>query len=122
MKLLTHRGLTPRAHGVVDYLACAGMFFLPGALGLPKKTQRASQGAALAYLGVAALTDYPLALRRVILFQVHGRTELLSVPLLALMPRLLDAETDRETQYWRALAALVSTAYLSTDWKADPDE
>ncbi|RTR26837.1 hypothetical protein [Deinococcus radiophilus] len=121
MKLLTPRGLTPRTHGAVDYLACAGMFWLPGALGLPEKTRRASQLAALSYLGVAALTDYPLALRRVIPFRVHGQTELLSVPLLALMPRLLDANT-RERQYWHALAGLVSVAYLGTDWKADPDE
>ncbi|MCY1704322.1 hypothetical protein [Deinococcus sp. SL84] len=86
------------------------------------KTQRASQGAALAYLSVAALTDYPLALRRVMPFQIHGQIELLSVPLLALMPRLLNTDNGQETQYWRALAGLVSTAYLSTDWNAGSED
>lgn len=121
MTLLTRRGLTPRAHGAVDSVACGAIFFLPGVLKLPHRTRRASQAAALGYLGISVLTDYPLGLRRRVPFQVHGRTELLSVPLLTAVPRLFGDASPRERTYWLALALTVTAAYVATDWNADPD-
>lgn len=123
MKLLTKRGLTPRVHGMVDYAACAAMLLLPGRLGLSAPAQKASQAFALSYLGVTVLTDFPLAVKRMIPFPVHGQIELLSAPLLLLTPQLIDREAGKsEHYYFQGLTLMVLTAYLSTDWRASPDE
>lgn len=122
MSLLTRRGLTPRAHGIVDYGACAAMLALPAILKLSPAARTASRAFALGYLGVSALTDYPPALRRLIPFQWHGRTELLSAPLVLLTPRLLGgAATAADRTYFAALTGMVLGAYLATDWRAEPD-
>jgi hypothetical protein len=108
-------------HGVVDYVACAAMLVLPGALGLSPKARLASQAFALSYLGVAALTDYPYSLKRVLPFEWHGRLELMTAPLVALTPTLLGTRDQRDHQYFEGLTLVVLGTYLATDWRADPD-
>ncbi|MFC4424958.1 hypothetical protein [Deinococcus navajonensis] len=121
MSMLTRRGLTPRAHGLVDYVACAAMLALPGALKLSPQARLASQAFALSYLGVSALTDYPYSLKRALPFPWHGRIELLTVPVLALTPTLLGLKAEQDHRYFEGLTLMVLSAYLATDWKADPN-
>lgn len=123
MKLFISRGVTPRVHGAVDYAACAAMLLLPGRLGLSAPAKKASQAFALSYLGITLLTDFPPAVKRLIPFPVHGQIELLSAPLLLLTPKLLHQQAGKsEHSYFQGLTLLVLTAYLSTDWHANPDE
>lgn len=117
----TRPGLSPRMHGVVDYAACAAMLALPRVLRLSPKARLASQAFALSYLGVAALTDYPYSLKRVLPFEWHGRLELMTAPLLALTPILLGTRDRRDHQYFEGLTLVVLGTYLATDWRADPD-
>ncbi|WP_221090928.1 hypothetical protein [Deinococcus aquaedulcis] len=110
--------VTPRVHGIIDYVACAGLLVLPRVLGLSPAARARSQAFAAAYLALTAVTDFPPALRRTVPFPWHGRAELLSVPLVLLSAR---GEGPREGRYFAGAAAMVLTAFISTDWAADPD-
>jgi len=89
--------------------------------GLRPEARTASFAFAGTYLLVSALTDYPLALKRVIPFPVHGRIELVSTPALLLVPSLMGAlKGGKERAYFIGLAATVLSVYTLTDWKADP--
>ncbi|GAA5512740.1 hypothetical protein Dcar01_01462 [Deinococcus carri] len=109
----------PRIHGVIDYAACAAMLAAPSLLHLKGSARTASYVFAASYLGVSALTDYPLSLRRLIPFPVHGQIELASVPTLLLVAAL--QKGTRERAYFAALAGTVLTVYSLTDWQANPD-
>lgn len=114
--------ISPRLHGVIDYAACAGMLTLPGLLRLSPAARTASTTFALSYLGLSTLTDYPLAVRRLIPFPVHGRVELGSTPALLLLPALLGGlKTTREKVYFLALVGTVLTVYRLTNWQEAPD-
>ena len=114
--------ISPRLHGVIDYVACASMLALPVLLGLRPAARSASFAFAGAYLLVSALTDYPPALKRVIPFPVHGSIELVSAPALLLVPALMGVLKDgRERAYFIGLAGTVLSVYALTDWKADPN-
>jgi hypothetical protein len=84
------RILSPRTHGVLDYLVGGLLIAAPRLLGFADH-QLASQVPVL--LGVAAifsslLTAYPLGLLRVLPFRLHLRLDLLSGVLLASSPWL----------------------------------
>ncbi|PTA67200.1 hypothetical protein [Deinococcus arcticus] len=110
--------VTPRVHGVIDYVACAGLLVLPRLLGLSPAARARSQALAAGYLALTVITDFPLAVRRTVPFPWHGRAELLSLPLVLLSAR--GAKTN-DRRYFAGVAAMVLTAFLSTDWGADPD-
>ena len=100
--------ISPRLHGAIDYVACASMLALPVFFGLRPAAQTASFAFAGTYLLVSGLTDYPLALKRVIPFPVHGRIELASVPALLLLPSLMGALKDGKARaYFIGLAGTV---------------
>lgn len=114
--------LTPRRHGVVDYAACALMLAAPPLLGLSPAARRVSTLFAGTYLVVTALTDFPLGLRRIIPFPVHGKIELASVPALIALPAVMGAMSGiREKAYFAGLVGTVLTAYSLTQWDADAD-
>ncbi|GMA16138.1 hypothetical protein E5F05_08695 [Deinococcus metallilatus] len=111
--------ITPRVHGVIDYAACAAMLAAPALLHLKGGARTTSAVFAASYLGVSALTDYPLGLRHLIPFPVHGKIELASVPALLLVAAL--QKGARKRVYFLALAGTVLTVYSLTDWQADPE-
>lgn len=114
-----NKPINPRVHGLIDYAACALMVAAPPLLHLGPRARTASYALAGSYLGVSALTDYPVALRRVIPFPLHGKIELSTVPVLLLLGTL--HKGARERSYFLGLAATVLGAYALTDWQADPD-
>ena len=114
-----NKPITPRVHGLIDYAACALMLAAPHLLKLSPKARTASYVLAGSYLGVSTLTDYPVAVRRLIPFPVHGKIELSTVPVLLLLASLGHGARDRN--YFLGLAGTVLGAYTLTDWQADPD-
>lgn len=111
--------ITPRLHGAVDHAACALMLAAPRLLRLDPGARRISYALAGSYLGVSALTDYPLAVRRVIPFPVHGKIELSTLPALLLAAAVQGG--SRERAYFLGLAGTVAAVYTLTDWDANPD-
>lgn len=111
--------ISPRLHGAIDYAACALMVAAPHLLDLHPAARKLSYALAGSYLGVSALTYYPLALRRLIPFPVHGKIELSTLPVLLLAAAL--QQNTRDRAYFLGLAGTVAGVYRLTDWQANPD-
>jgi len=72
--------------------------------------------------GLNALTDQPLALKRLVPFRTQGTIELLSGPAFVILPWLTGAlEDPRARNYFLALGAVLVTVYNLTDLDADPN-
>jgi hypothetical protein len=110
------------AHGAIDYGFLALNLSAPSLLGLNGAAR------ALAYLfGGAqgllnAVTDQPLALRRIVPFGTHGTIELPSGPLFVALPLITGALKEAKARaYFLILGAVLVAVYGLTDWEAQPD-
>ena len=117
-----NKPIKPGAHGAIDHGFLALNLSAPSLLGL-KGTART-----LAYLfgaiqgGLNALTDQPLALRRIVPFKTHGTIELSGGPLFLALPWLTGAlKASKARAYFLALGAVLVTVYSLTDWDAEPN-
>ena len=119
MSIATSKPIKPRAHGVIDYGFLAMNLAAPSLLGLKGAAKK------LCYLfggvqgGLNAMTDQPLALKRLVPFRTHGTVELLSGPAFVALPWLTGALRDpRARNYFLVLGAILATVYNLTDWNA----
>jgi hypothetical protein len=114
------------AHGAIDYGFLALNLSAPSLLGLNGAAR------ALAYLfggaqgGPNAVTDQPLALRRIVPFGTHGTMELSSGPLFAALPLALPWPTGapkgpEARAYFLILGAVLVAVYGLNDREAQPD-
>ena len=114
------------AHGAIDYGLLGLNLSAPSLLGLNGAAR------ALAYLfggaqgGLNAVTDQPLALRRIVPFRTHGTIELSSGPLFVALPLALPwltgalKEPEART-YFLILGAVLVAVYGLTEREAQPD-
>lgn len=65
------RIVSPRMHGMMDYLSAGTMMVLPRKMGFSKSTTNLMTGAGAAVLGMSLLTRYPFGLVRVLPMPVH---------------------------------------------------
>jgi len=115
--------ISPTAHGAIDYSAVGLMLLGPTLLGLKGRARTLSHLFGATYAVVSALTDYKLAIKRLIPFRAHGLIEISSVPVLLALPLVLGAwKQPRARGFFVVLAATVATVYSLTDWDADTDE
>lgn len=115
--------ISPTAHGAIDYSSVGLMLLAPKMLGLKGSAKTLSHLFGLTYLVVSALTDYKLAIKRLIPFRAHGLIEISSAPLLVVVPLLFGAWKQKKGRnFFLILAATVATVYSLTDWDADTDE
>lgn len=120
---MSKKPISPNAHGALDYSSVGLMLAAPRLLGLKGRASTLSLFFGLTYAVVSALTDYKLALKRVIPFRVHGLIEISSVPMILALPLMLGAwKQAKARNFFLALAATVVTVYSLTDWDADTDE
>jgi hypothetical protein len=125
-----NRPIKSGAHGAIDYGFLALNLSASSLLGLNGPAR------ALAYLfggaqgSLNAVTDQPLALRRIVPFGTHCTIELSGGPLfvalpLALplaLPWLTGALKEPEARaYFLILGAVLVAVYGLTDWEAQPD-
>ncbi len=108
-----------RTHGIIDY--CHAAFFIGMALFCRKKNPRAAS-AALAtgtfLLAEAMLTDYPLGVRKVIPFELHGKLDSAFAASTLLVPKFYGfAGTPAATVF--SASSVVEGALVSmTDWQS----
>jgi len=112
--------ITPLAHGVIDYTTSAAVAAAPLALGFPAPARRLFGTLAGTYTAVAALTDYPLSVRRAIPFEMHGASELAIAAALPAMPWLLGFADHKPARYLCfGLTALTLVVSALTDWSGE---
>jgi hypothetical protein len=111
--------ITPRMHGVLDYATSAMVAAAPRAMNFPRPARMLCDSLATGYTGLAAVTDYPLSLKRVAPFKAHGAAELAIAALLPAMPYMLGFSQHRAARnFCFALTGLTLVVAALTDWDA----
>ena len=109
--------ISPFAHGVIDYATSAAVAVAPRALNFPAPARRLAESLAASYTGLSAMTDYPLSVKRVAPFKVHGAVELAIGAALPAMPFVLGFAKHRAARnFFFGLTALTVAVALLTDW------
>ena len=110
----------PRTHGAIDYGFVTTQALAPSLFGLHGAARYCCYAFAATQGVLNALTDQPLAVKRVVPFRVHGQLETPFLPALVLVPWLTGALKQRNARrYFFSFFAVALTNYLLTDYKAN---
>ena len=110
------RFLSPRLHGVVDYLAAASLLTLPFILGLGETQPLArwlAVGTGAAVVVVSLLTDYRYGAVRVLPFRVHLAIDAAAATVFALAPALFGFVGLDAWYYWLNAVAVFAVVAVS---------
>jgi hypothetical protein len=110
--------ISPRIHGVLDYTTSTAVAVAPRTMRFPKPARLLFDSLAAGYTGLSAITDYPLSVKRVAPFKVHGATELAIAAALPVLPWALGfAEHRAARNLCFGLTALTLVVAALTDWE-----
>jgi len=111
--------ISPKLHGMLDYATSAATALLPLLMPLPRRAARTAEAWAAAYTALSALTDYPLALRRRVPFQMHGAVDRALGLVMPALPWILGfARNRRGRNVFLALAGVTIVVTALTDWNS----
>ena len=116
------RFLTPALHGVVDYLAAAGLLTMPFILGVGSTTPLArwlAVGAGVALVIYSLMTDYRFGATRILTFRQHLVIDTLAAVGFALAPFFLGFHGLDAWYYWSNSAAVFLVVGLSPTRNSD---
>lgn len=112
--------ISPKAHGVIDYAHAA--FFFGLALVCGKRNKPASYAA----LGTGAfilvqsmLTDYPLGVKRIIPFAVHGTMDRGFASASWIVPALFGFKGTVAAKIFESNSAIEAAVVSLTDWDSE---
>lgn len=109
--------ITPRLHGIIDYTTSAATATAPLLLNMPPRAKAAAEVLAGGFGGMAALTDYPLGVKRVIPFKGHGLADTLLGLAIPALPFVLGVGRNKSARnFFLGLAAVSVVVTALTDW------
>lgn len=112
--------ITPSLHGILDYGTVLVTAAAPSLFGFSERAANTCYALAGGYLALSAVTDYPLAARRLVPFPAHGAAEGVLGAALPFLPRLLGFPHDRAARnFLLGLTAVTAVVASLTDWTAD---
>ena len=121
-KGVMRKPITPRIHGMLDYTTSAAVTAAPYVFGFPKPARRMFHALSASYTGLSAMTDYPLAAKRVVPFKAHGAVELGLAALLPVAPWAFGFAKHRAARnLCFGLSALTVAVAALTDWDDDDE-
>lgn len=109
--------LSPRGHGVLDYVTVALFALAPTVLGLTGLAATLSYGLAVVHLAMTLLTAFPMGVVRRVSFPTHGAVELAVGSALVLAGSFLFEGTART--FYLMMGVVILLVYLLTDSKGD---
>ena len=118
MNRLTPKIVSPRTHGVIDYVH-AGLNFAAAAV-LRKTNRRASKVAFAIGAGMLAnalLTDYPVGLFRLYSFRLHGAVDYGLATINSAVPRMLGIKDLPEARFFKLQSTAQALIAGLTDYK-----
>ena len=109
-----HTLLSPRVHGVLDYVTVAVFALAPALLGLDGLAATASYALAAIHLAMTLATAFPLGVVSAVPFRLHGTVELVvGVALVALGLALFDGAGQA---FFIAMGAVILAVWAATDY------
>src|SRR3954454_16938782 len=72
LESLVRKPISPRLHGVLDYMTSTAVAAAPLVFDFPKPARRLFESLAAGYTGLSAVTNYPLSVKRLPAVKGHG--------------------------------------------------
>jgi hypothetical protein len=112
--------LTPKVHGVLDYVVVAVFLIAPHLFGFSGGAALLSYAVAAVHLALTVATDFPLGAFRLIPLTIHGWIELAVAPTLAAVPFILGFGPGTPARYFFVAAGgVVFATWLVTDYRRE---
>jgi hypothetical protein len=112
--------VTPFAHGILDYATSGAVVAAPRLLGFPTAAAKACYALAASYTSLSMVTDYPLALKKLVPFKTHGVTECVIGAVLPAVPWMLGfGRHTAARNFFIGLAVLTAVVAAATDWNKE---
>lgn len=109
-----HTLLSPRAHGVLDYVTVALFALAPTVLGLVGLAATVSYALAAIHLLMTVTTAFPLGAVAVVPFRLHGTVELVVGVVLVAAAFLLFEGTART--FYLVMGLVILAVWAATDY------
>jgi hypothetical protein len=120
LRMRRPKPISPRIHGVLDYATSTAVAVAPRAMRFPRPARLLFESLAAGYTGLSAVTDYPLSVKRLAPFKVHGATELAIAAILPALPFALGFADHRAARnLCFGLTALTLVVAALTDWDGE---
>lgn len=116
----TPKVIDARKHGIIDY--CHAAFFLTMAYVCRKSDRRAASAALLTgsfVLVESLLTDYPLGVKKVIPFRVHGQMDAAFAASSFMVPKLFGFSDSRAGSIFKANSFVEAAVVGATDFNSE---
>lgn len=113
--------VAPALHGIIDYVFSGILLAAPSGIGLNEKVTKTYQALGTSFLGINALTDTPVGIKRVISFKGHQMADaafLAGLSLLTLVPFI--RKDKQALGFHLSFLGTALTHYVLTDYEADP--
>ncbi len=117
--------LTPRVHGVLDYVTVVFFLIAPSLFGLEGTAATLAYVLAAVHLTMTLVTAFPLGVVGALSFRAHGLVELVVAAALVVLPWLLGDLFDGARVFYTVVGAAILIVWLLTDYRAvgvSPDE
>lgn len=112
--------ISPRAHGVLDYLVVILFLAAPGLFGFIGVPATVAYLLAAAHLLLTLATNFPLGVVKLIPLPVHGVVEISVAVVLLLLPWLAGfAGVPAERNFYLVMGVLIGASWLLTDYAGD---
>ncbi len=116
------RFLDARIHGVIDIISVILFVAGPVAFGLGGAPAEIAYALAIVHLVMSLLTRYPLGIRKVIPFVVHGIVELVVGVFLLILPTLAGyAPGSPARRFYMIMGALILIVWALTAYRASDE-
>ncbi len=112
------RFLSPRTHGILDYVTVVVFALAPALLGLGGLAAALSYALAAVHLAMTLLTAFPLGVVAKIPFPFHGTVEMVVGSVLVLAGSFLFEGPGR--MFYLVMGAVILLVYLTTDYRGSP--
>jgi hypothetical protein len=111
--------VTPKAHGIIDYALSGIQLIAPALLGVNSKSRTTYQALGTGFLGINALTDTEVGLKKLIPFKGHQKADASFLAGLSLLTFTSMINKDKKAlAFHLGFLALAVTHYVLTDYNS----
>jgi hypothetical protein len=113
--------LSPKLHGIIDYVSVGGLVLAPTLFGLNGAAATLAYALAGIHLTMTLLTAFPLGLIKLVPLRLHGVVEIVVGVSLVVAPWVLATTLDlggTGRVFYTAFGAVLIAVWLITDYSA----